>query len=205
MEPHSQTDDTPGSRSILEGQLRECYGRLVYTHKTHEKCADILIKRFARIKFWQIVLSALTTAGFLGVVFGVGGAAAIVGVCLSTTLLAINSFTKKYDLGEIAQKHKRTASDLWLIREKYLSLLVDLRMKEKPLETLQEKRDELAEALHRIYASAPTTTDTGYKKAQVALQQLEDMTFSDREIDAFLPNELRRGNSTQPDDPPKTQ
>lgn len=31
--------------NILEGQLRECYGRVVYTHKTHEKCADILQKK----------------------------------------------------------------------------------------------------------------------------------------------------------------
>jgi SMODS and SLOG-associating 2TM effector domain family 4 len=192
LEPHSQTDDTIESRSVLEGQLRECYGRIVYSHKTHEKCADILIKRLARIKFWQIVLSALTTAGFLGAIFGVGRVASIVGVCLSTTLLAINSYTKNYDLGELAQKHRRTASDLWLIREKYLSLLVDLRMREKPLEFLQAKRDELVEALHDIYAAAPSTTNGAYKKAQIALKRSEDMTFSDDEIDAFLPKELKR-------------
>lgn len=45
MEAHSQTDDTPKSRDILEGQLRESYGRVVYSHKTHEKCADILLTR----------------------------------------------------------------------------------------------------------------------------------------------------------------
>ena len=42
--------------STLEGQLRECYGRAVYSHKTHEKCADILITRLARIKLLQIGL-----------------------------------------------------------------------------------------------------------------------------------------------------
>lgn len=45
LEQHSQTDDTPQSRSILEGQLREQYGRVVYSHKTYEKGADILILR----------------------------------------------------------------------------------------------------------------------------------------------------------------
>jgi hypothetical protein len=44
--------------NVLEGQLRECYGRVVYSHKTHEKCADILLERQGRIKFWQIVISA---------------------------------------------------------------------------------------------------------------------------------------------------
>ncbi len=33
---------------------------------------------------------------------------------------------------------------------------------------------------------------SAYKKAQEALQQHEDMTFSDAEIDAFLPKELRK-------------
>jgi hypothetical protein len=69
MEQHSQTEDTPDSRRILEGQLRECYGRVVYSHKTHEKCADILLSRLAKIKLWQIILSATTTAGFLGAIF----------------------------------------------------------------------------------------------------------------------------------------
>src|ERR1051325_7226899 len=70
LEQHSQTSDTPESRSILEGQLRECYGRVVYSHKTHEKCADILLQRLATIKMWQIVLSAMTTGGFIATVLG---------------------------------------------------------------------------------------------------------------------------------------
>ena len=40
LEPHSRTDDSPNARAVLEGQLRECFGRVVYSHKTHEKCAD---------------------------------------------------------------------------------------------------------------------------------------------------------------------
>ena len=74
---HSQTDDTPQSRSILEGQLREAYGRVVHSHKTHEKCADILLCSLSRIRIWQIVLSAITTAGFIGAVFGAGKIGAV--------------------------------------------------------------------------------------------------------------------------------
>jgi hypothetical protein len=192
LEQHSQTDDTPDSRRTLEGQLRECYGRVVYSHKTHEKCADILLSALSRIRIWQIVLSAITTAGFVGAIFGAGKMSALAGMIVSTVLLALNSYTKNYDMGELAQKHKQAASDLWLIREKYLSLLVDVAMKEKPLEALQQHRDELVEQLHTIYNGAPSTTFKAYKKAQIALKRLEDMTFADEEIDAFLPKELRR-------------
>jgi len=193
LEQHSQPDDTPEARAVLEGQLRECYGRVVYSHKTHEKCADILLSRQSRIRILQIVLSAITTAGFIGAVFGASKIGALIGIAVSTALLALNSYTKNYDLGELAQKHKQAANDLWIIREKYLSLLVDLAMKEKPLEALQKQRDQLVEQLHSIYGSTPSTTGPAYRKAQDALQKLEDMTFSDAEIDAFLPKELKRG------------
>ena len=193
MELHSQTNDSIESRKILEGQLRESFGRVVYSHKTHEKCADILLERLSTIKLWQIILSAVTTGGFISAILGAGKSGAIVGVVVSTALLVLNAYTKNYDLGELAQKHKQAANDIWLIREKYLSLITDLSMGEKPLESLQGERDDLIEDLHSVYTGAPSTTFQAYKKAQEALKQNEDMTFSDEEIDAFLPNELRRG------------
>jgi hypothetical protein len=196
LEAHSRTDDTPQSRNILEGQVREGYGRVVYSHKTHEKCADLLLDKLSKIRVAQISLSALTTAGFVGVVFGAGQIGAVAGLVISTVLLALNSYTKNYDLGELAQKHKQAANDLWMIREKYQSLLVDIAMKERPLESLQGQRDQLVEQLHTVYSGAPSTTFKAYKKAQVALKTLEDMTFTDAEIDAFLPKELKRIQTT---------
>jgi hypothetical protein len=193
LEQTFQTNDTTESRHVLEGQLRECYGRVVYSHKTHEKCADILLKRLSTIKLWQIILSALTTGSFIPTFLGSGHEAAAIGVALSTSLLVLNAYTKNYDLGELAQKHKQAANDIWLIREQYLSLLADLAMGQKPLEAIQMERDKLVVALHNVYAGSPSTTYAAYKKAQEALKRNEDMTFSDQEIDAFLPRELKRG------------
>ena len=193
LEPHSRTDDTPNSRAILEGQLRECFGRVVYTHKTHEKAADILLTRLSRVKLLQIILSALTTAGFIAAIFGAGKVGAILGVVVSSVLLVLNAYTKDYDLGELAQKHRQAGADLWIIREKYLSLITDLRMGERPIESLQKERDSLLNDLHSIYSGSPSTTYKAYKKAQEALKQFEDMTFSDEEIDAFLPKALKKG------------
>lgn len=193
MEPHTHTDETSDSRSILEGQLRECFGRVVYSHKTHEKCADILLSRLTQIKLWQIILSAVTTGGFIAAAFGAGKIGALIGILVSTVLLALNAYTKNYDLGELSQKHRQAGADLWIIREKYLSLVTDLRMGEKPIEALQTERDDLLEELHRVYSGAPSTTYQAYKKAQEALQKFEDMTFSDEEINAFLPKKLKKG------------
>jgi len=193
LEPHSQTKNPQETKRILEGQLRECFGRVVYSHKTHEKCADILIGRLSTIKLWQIILSAITTGGFVAAVFGAGKIGAAIGMVVSTILLVLNAYTKNYDLGELAQKHKQAAIDLWLIREKYLSMITDLVMGEKPFESLILARNELLEELHSVYNGAPSTTFKSYRKAQNALKKHEDMTFSDEEIDSFLPSELKRG------------
>ena len=101
---HFQTERPMDSRDLIEGQVRECYGRVVYSHKTHEKCADILLSRLSKIKLWQIILSSITTAGFIATFFGAGRVGAVIGVCISTTLLTLNAYTKNYDVGELAQK-----------------------------------------------------------------------------------------------------
>lgn len=192
MEPHSQVNNIENNRHILEGQLRECFGRVVYSHKTHEKCADILLSRHANIKLAQIILSAITTAGFFGAILGEAKIAGCLGVIISTTLLVLNAYTKDYDLGKLAQKHKQAANELWFIREKYLSLLTDLKIGNEVIERIIEKRDDLLKQLHSVYLGAPSTNFKAYKKAQEALKKLEELTFSDEEIDAFLPKELKR-------------
>lgn len=67
-------------------------------------------------------------------------------------------------------------------------------MREKPLEALQQQRDRLIQQLYEIYRGAPSTNYKAYTKAQ-EVQKPEDMTFSDAEIDKFLPKELRRSTA----------
>ncbi len=192
MEQNTQNNSNTDKRQILESQIRECFGRVIYSHKTHEKCCDILNDRLSVIKLWQIILSAITTGGFLAAILGVGNFAIITGTVISTVLLVLNAYTKNYDLGEISQKHKQSANDLWIIRERYLSLITDLRIGEKSLKDLTEIRNQIEKDLHTAYSGAPSTNLRAYKKAQEALKNLEDMTFSDEEIDVFLPNELKK-------------
>ena len=177
---------------ILEAQIRECYGRVVWTHKTHEKCSDILDKRNSKIKLFQIVLSALITTGIFVTVFGDKEWVGIVSAIISVILLILNTYTKKYDLGEIAQKHANCAANLWNIRESYLSLLTDIRADAIDTDTIRKERDKLQSELYNIYKGSPRTLGKAYNKASKALKSMEEMTFSDAEIDSFLPKELRK-------------
>jgi|SRR5665213_1725934 len=180
---------------ILISQLRECYGRVVYAHKAHEKCCDIFLCRLNRLKVWQIVLSAATTGTLLGALLEHGKIASIVAAGISAVLLAINAYMKNYDLGSLAQKHADTATSLWDIRECYLSLLTDAQANAISEGEVGKRRDKLQARLAAIYKGAPRTIGKAYTSAQKALQVNEDLTFSDEEIDKFLPAPLRKGKS----------
>lgn len=177
---------------LLEAQIRECFGRVVWTHKTQEKCADLLLRRNTQIKLIQIGLSAITTTGVLIAVFGENKTIGIVTAIFSAILFGINSYVKGHDLGEIAQKHTEAASELWDIREKYLSLLTDLNANLLSVDQVIAIRDELQEKLAALYKGCPRTITRAYNEATLALKLNEELTLSDAEIDLFLPKDLRK-------------
>ena len=148
---------------------------------------------FCRDALGQIILSAITTAGCISVLFGATKIGSIIASLVSVILLCLNLYQKNYNIAEMAQKHKQAANDIWLVREKYQSLITDVAIGNKSLEAIQQERDVLMKELHSVYSGAPSTNSQAYQKAQKALKQNEDMTFSDEEIDAFLPKELKRG------------
>ena len=99
---------------------------------------------------------------------------------------------KDYNLGEIVQKHSTAAMELLEIREKYLSLLTDLKARIISTKEVIVKRDELQEELSKTYKGSPRTYSKAYSVAQKALQLNEELTFTDEEIDNFLPIPLRK-------------
>ena len=176
----------------MEDQIRECFGRVIYTHKAHEKMADGCSQTLQRYKLCQIGVSVLTTSGALTVVFLDEFWLKLATAGLSIVGLWASGHMKGLDPGGTAHKHRDAAANLWPIRESYLSLLTDLRMNVVTPEDAGKRRDELQERLAAIYLGTPQTNSKAYAKAQIALQRNEDYTFSDEEIDKFVPSALRK-------------
>lgn len=172
--------------------MRECFGRVIYAHKTHEKDGDLCAGTLRNIKVLQIILSSITASGAIAIVFSDEIALKIVTALVSLLTLGVTGYMKGFDPGASAQKHRDTAADLWIIREAYLSLLADIAARALSLDDIRAKRDELQAALGAIYKSAPHTTPKAYGLAQKALQRDEEYTFNSGEIDKFLPPDLRR-------------
>lgn len=195
MDQSSQSD----SRYLLESQIRECFGRCAYSHKTHEQMAERYDKYQYRFKWGNIVLSGLITGGAVNAVFDQQSPlgeydtyAIYLTAALAVVSLIFNSCIKEIDYGALAQRHRDTASNIWNIRESYLSLLTDIRDQSTSIDTIRIGRDALQKKLHEIYSKAPFTDGNAYEKAQNRLKNKEDLTFSERELDLMLPTALRR-------------
>ena len=145
-----------------------------------------------RIKVAQIVLSAITTSGFVVAIFSDDNIASVLGAIVSLALLILNTYIKNFDLSGIAQEHKKASDLLWKIREEYVSLLTDFEMLDS--NDIRNKRDELQERTSEVYSNSPRTDAKSYTAAQKALKTEEEQSFSEEEIDIMLPNSIRRCN-----------
>lgn len=188
-------------RELLTAQVRELYGRASYTHKTHEKQADICLALYGRQRRIKVALTALSSGAFLASLSGLlldeqwgGLTVSFIAVLLSASSLGDTTFRH----GEEMQQHRDTAAKLWGVRESYLSLIVDLTADSLTVEEGRLTRDRIQDAMEEIVTEAPRTTGKAYREAQNALKNREDLTFTEREIDQLLPERLRtsqEGNS----------
>ena len=160
--------------------------------------AERLADKQQRAKWGNIVLSALITGGAVSALFktevGLAEYASYATAALSILSLIFNAYLKDLDPGALAQRHRESASDIWNVRESYLSLITDTLDEDFPIKTIRERRDVLQSALHKLYLAAPFTDDKAYLKAQKGLKDNEELMFTEKEIDDMLPNTLRRAN-----------
>ncbi len=179
--------------SNIKNQLKEEYGRVVYSYSTHQYSANFLLKTDKKLKILEIIVSALTTAGLLSLIAKYYLISTIVSTFLSISLIVISSLLKAGDYQLKASKHIQTANDLWSIREKYISLLTEF---DKLNETeIKSRRDALLDETRVVYSYEERTDDKAYKRAQKALKDEEYQFFSKEELNVLLPEGLREKNN----------
>lgn len=176
-------------RDGLRGQLREAYGRIVYTYTTYLKMMSRLDKNNRRIKCVQIVLSAVSTGGFIGSMITNQFVLTVIGGIFSTALLGLNLFFKEISLADQSKQCRIASDNLWLIRERYISLLTDFDVLSD--NEIVIKRDELQELTFDVYNKSMKTDAKSYNAAQKALKTEEEQFFTPDEIDRMLPAHLR--------------
>lgn len=197
MPGHATASSRDGEREILVDQVRHAFGRAAYTQKTQEKQADRCFSKHRHQQWLLIGLTAVSSGAFISSVAGTflsTEMGAVVTSFVAVLVSGITLATKSFTHGEDMQKHRDTAARLWDIRESYISLLADLQSGAASPAEGRNRRDDLQARSYKVYSDAPRTTGDAYSSAQTALQNDEEMTFSDAEIDLMLPPKLRRAD-----------
>lgn len=183
-----------GRDQYLLAQVRESFGRVVYSHKTHEKQADICFSKHRWQQGVLIALTAISSGTFLAAVVGLLGDPVLTSLATSSIALLVTWIslgTKTFRFADESDAHRGIASRLWDVRELYISLIADLMSGDVSDEQARARRDELQEATRTAYADAPRTSSKAFSRAQEGLKDNEEMTFTPQEIDLFLPEALR--------------
>lgn len=190
------SDESAGEQQdlFLLAQVRESFGRVVYSHKTHEKQADICFTKHRWQQGILILLTAASSGTFLAAVVGLLGDPVVTSLVTSSIALLVTWISlgaKTFRFADESDMHRGVASRLWDVRESYISLIADLMSGEVTDAQARVRRDELQEAARDAYSGAPRTSGKAFELAQDGLKNNEEMTFTPREIDLFLPEVFR--------------
>lgn len=171
--------------------IRESFGRVAYSHKTHEKSAEIEKEKVKKTKWANIFLTFTTFLSFSAtVIFPTENWLLYLSIVISATTLAYNLFLFSFNSEKLAEKHRYIAKELWYIREKYVNLIADIMNERINENDIILRRDGFIKELKIIYKFAPQTLPEAYGEAGNALKKNEELTFSNKEINNFLPEDL---------------
>lgn len=173
----------------LRIQIREAYGRLLYSYTCFNKMIGNLSRKLNCLQLWQIVLSAITTGGILTAVIVDERIITIISCVVSTFSTGISLYLKNYNLNDLIRQFHCAADEAWLIREDYISLLTDFDELEN--REIVKRREELKIRVYELYKKYPKSDSKSYKQAQHALKNEEEQFFKTEEIDRMLPQHLR--------------
>ena len=177
---------------VLESAVRQTFAGVVWSHKIQEKQADIFAKTFKRMETAKIISSSLTSVGIISLLFADQLLIKIASAVVSFASVFISGFFKSFNLQTMVGQHKSAANNLLAVRDNLSLLLLQIKLKKEPVNELFGKYEMIMAGLAKVYADAPNTTDEAVELARKALNVNMDNTFSDQEIDGFLPNGLRK-------------
>jgi len=179
------------NREAVLATARELYGRLVHTHLTHEKERLIWTGKVCWMNRVNILLASLTT--FFAIV---SATLKPTWSIMTTALFAVATVSfimwqSNYDPAAKEAQHRVAAKELLWLREQFLLLITDCHISTCPQKDIEHRLEALTRELTAVYKFAPNTSPEAYAQAKASLDS-GHFTFSDEEIDALLPTELRK-------------
>jgi hypothetical protein len=185
----------------LLANIRFYFAQSVFNSNCHFKAYNRLTKRKKQLSDFVVTLSAITLILLVLQVIGLEqnnqillNVLAYIGMLIIGASLVFEMFNKEDKSQEIFQ-HKMYAEKYKNLRDEYMGLIEEAMSNTISDAELRSKKDNLLKRYSTIGENAPKTTGEDYKQAQIGLgldgNSGEEFTWADKEIDLFLPEQLR--------------
>ena len=178
---------------VLMDLVRQNFASVVWTHKIQEKQADIYAENYAKLQTINIIAASITSCGIVSTIFAVDKfqlALKIVTAMLSFFTLCITAYFKSFNLQTLGKQNKEAANQFLVIRNELLQIISDIHIQKESVHDIEGRYNEIIRRLNELYVAAPSTTDKAVERATQALNEKQEYTFSEEEIDRFLPASL---------------
>jgi len=191
---------------LLSSTTRHFFAQCVFMDSIHYKAYNRFQKKqnlYKNITAWisgstlvliileVIVFQAFSEKETLIIILSV---LSYVGLILTAVSLLFSMFHKE-DISEIKINHRLTAEAYKELRDSYLLLIEEIASNDENLSVLRNKSKEYQKQYSNIGKYSPTTSYQDYQEAQKGLglkgNSDEEYTWSDEEINRFLPKKLR--------------
>jgi len=182
-------------RNRLISTIRQIYGGVVWTHKTHEKDREIYSRNEWIAKWINVVLITSTTVSLVVSIFVEENIAIFLSTLLGAVSTAFAVYRLSFSPEKDAQLHREAAKALLSERDRLVFLIEKVNSSNADLDQIRKELERIRNKVGNIYHIAPDTSSKAYQKATQALNSDEELTFSIKEIDNLLPQELRIDSS----------
>lgn len=184
----------------LLGNVRFYFAQSVFMQSCHYQAYDSLKKKekitSRYVKIFSIATIILLTLNIVGLKLGWElflDVLSFLGLALTCSSLVFG-FICNSNLSMLIYYHKTTAENYKTLRDKYMTLISDVMSDSFDREILVIRRNSLQEKYSEIGCNSPFTSFENYKAAQKSLGlngEGEAFSWSDEEIDRFLPDKLK--------------
>jgi hypothetical protein len=174
----------------LVDHIRLSFGSVATSYRAHARAAERLTARARQSRVLMVVLLAIATGASLFTLMGTRPAQI---AAIATSAVALLGFTivLSLDFEPRASAHRACAARLWLLSEKYRSLLAEVHDGLIDLPTVTKRRDDLMREVQVVYEHALPADREAYRIAREALGA-GDSVPSDQDIDRLLPASMRQ-------------
>ena len=175
-----------------EDRFRQLYWRIIWTHKIHEKQADIYSAERQMVDYSAMVLTAVSGCGILATGWLASPPYNVIPIAIAAAAIFLDVKSHVTDYGALVADQRTSAKRFLSLREEALDLIAAAHDGALDPDWASSALEHFELEFERACSDSPRTTPKAVSQAEKALAN-GDGVATDEEIDRFLPENLRRG------------